>query len=161
MSTFFANRQLAVAAGLLGLALLLTGCFDETRPTFDEDLLQFETDIGSTQVERTVTLGINQEEAFDEFIAIQLSGRTQESAINVAIALSEATTAVEGEHFELLDQEVTIPAGEHFQDLEVRIYPDNFEPGEAVDIVPRITEDSDLSVMVNYSEYTLTVEKEE
>ena len=157
MSTSFMNRHVPLVAGLLGLALLLAGCFDENRPTIDEDLLQFEANT-SAEVERTVSFSAD-EEAQDEDITIQLSGATQDTDVEAAVTVSEETTAEEGTQFELLDESVTIPAGEHFADLGVRIYPENIDLGSSVDIVPRLTGDSDLDVMENYSAYTLTVER--
>lgn len=147
---------------LVLMAFTVTGCFEDRKHIFDDQLLEWEPPNRATNALTVdVSLEADQTEPHVVVLRIQYAGpHVPNSMTGVFEVAEEETSAVEGEHFSIPEKSVAIPANSsHSEEVEVVIHADAIGAGDDLEIVLRITEDSSVPPMENYKDFLITISK--
>lgn len=90
-------------------------------------------------------------------LQVNLVGAAQTSPVTVTVEVDPTSTAVQGVHYTLASNTVTIPAGEVIAQLPVTVLTGNIEPTETPNLVLNITSANGAKVSVNYSKLTFRI----
>ncbi|MEL6559725.1 MAG: hypothetical protein AAFQ94_16160 [Bacteroidota bacterium] len=140
---------------LLVGAMLLTSCFDDpgTDIILDESFVELDAARTVTQLLPFNYLRENDGVAKPSGFLVNRVSTNSSNAVNVTIAVDQASTAIEGLHYNLVSSTVTIPAGEFSAAVGIEILADNIEVGEELDIVLEIVS-ADLPINQTVSKAT-------
>lgn len=151
-------------SAFLLLPFLLLGCFEEHATQFHlDDVNQVEwapPDPSSSSLSYTAELDADQTEPVTIELEVQLIGAQTDSDRMAGVIVSE-TDADEGVHFELLSNDVLIPANSNHGTVEVQILSENIANGESYSVLLELQETSELGVAVNMKDMDLSIEKDD
>lgn len=137
---------------LSGLALLLasftlTGCFPDNKLVYD----------GPLQVEFPYPgeddLLLLVQDTYE--IKFQLIGKQQEHDLTIEFEVDDASTAVEGQHFELDSHTAVIPANESFGYINVTALPANISSAKTLIITLLGDTEGKVKAAQNYKSFEL------
>lgn len=141
----------------LGMLILLTGCFDESGQEilWTESFVEIEE--AATAAGAEVTNAYDQEDegvATPTSVTIGLASATLSTPVTVTFEVGG--DAIEGVHYNMITpgNTVTIPAGEHFAEIEYEILTYNISPEELIPLTFTITGATGADVSANYATYT-------
>lgn len=149
---------------LLVLPLLFAGCFEDHASQFHlDDANQVEwapPDRNSSSLSYTAELDAGQTDSETITLEVQLIGAQTDSDRSVFVAVNE-DDAEEGEHFEITNNEVVIPANSNHGEVEIVILSENIADGEELSAELELQEGDELGVAANMKDMSLTIEKAE
>jgi len=90
-------------------------------------------------------------------LQVNLVGAAQSTPVTVTVEVDPTSTAVQGVHYTLASNTVTIPAGQVIGQLPVTVLTGNIEPTETPNLVLKITSANGAKVSVNYSSLTFRI----
>lgn len=136
---------------LLGLIIVgIAGCFPDNRTIYDGPLqVEFRPTSASINLANQTTYSAN----------VQLIGPHQDSAITLNFEIDEdATTAVQGVHFEIDGNATQIPANSSFAAINITANPDALDES-SLRVVINLLGDStgEVRVAQNFKTMTLTL----
>ncbi|CAN5473448.1 hypothetical protein BH23BAC3_BH23BAC3_28740 [soil metagenome] len=151
-------------SALFILPFLFLGCFEEHATQFHlDDVNQVEwapPDPSSSSLSYTAELDADQTEPVTIELEVQLIGAQTSSERTAGVIVSE-TDADEGVHFELLSNDVLIPANSNHGIVQVQILSENIANGESYSAILELQESSELGVAVNLKDMDFRIEKDE
>lgn len=151
-------------SALFILPFLFLGCFEEHATQFHlDDVNQVEwapPDPSSSSLSYTAELDADQTEPVTIELEVQLIGAQTSSERTAGVIVSE-TDADEGVHFELLSNDVLIPANSNHGIVQVQILSENIANGESYSAILELQESSELGVAVNMKDMDFRIEKDE
>jgi len=151
---------------LLLAVLLVVGCdglFEDHASKFHlDDVNQVEwarPNPASSSLSYTAELDAGQTESEVVELTVQLIGAQTGEDRTAGVAVSD-TDATEGVHFELLNNEVVIPANSNHGTVEVEILSENIADGDSYSVTLELQEGPELEVAVNFKDMNLSIEKD-
>ncbi len=151
-------------ATLLVLPLVMWGCFEEQEFDLgDENQLEFAPpDPASGSLSYTATMDADQDESKTVEFTVQLIGGHEDHDRTASVAVdADASEAVEGEHFDLIDSEVVIEANSSSDEVELEIYADAIDNDEELFLLLEIQGSDELEAAPNLSRLEVDLVKHE
>lgn len=90
-------------------------------------------------------------------LQVNLVGAAQTTPVTVTVEVDPTSTAVQGVHYTLASNTITIPAGQVIGQLPVTVLTGNIQPSETPNLVLKITSANGAKVSVNYSTLTFRI----
>lgn len=148
----------------MGFVLGVTACdlpMDEQDHSFTgPPLLEFAPTLPGGVHERGVAFDADSDASTTITVTIQYVSEPPESDVNGEIEATEATDAVQGQHYSFPDGNTfTIAAGENATEFSVRLMGGGLENGESRTLVLGLLPGDGYEVSANYGEFTITATK--
>lgn len=143
---------------LLFLMGTLVSCMEESD--FDKVWDGLEVEFDASTLPNGVTqnfVRLNSAQTDQANLQVNLVGAAQSAPVTVTVEVDPTSTAVQGVHYTLASNSVTIPAGEVIAQLPVTVLTGNIQPTETPNLVLNITSASGAKVSVNYNKLTFRI----
>ncbi|TVR35229.1 MAG: DUF4843 domain-containing protein [Balneolaceae bacterium] len=149
-------------AVILIFPLLLWGCFEDHASQFHlDDINQVEwapPNRASSALSYTANIAADQTEPKTVSLVVQLIGAHSGSDRTVGVQVASGD-AEEGVHFDILNEDVVIPANSSHGDVEIRINSANLNNGDSFSVTLELTEGPELGVAANMKDLNLQIQK--
>ncbi|MHA7129919.1 hypothetical protein [Algoriphagus namhaensis] len=151
-------RKLYTLLAIAFAAVAMTSCFDDpgTDTFFGGNQIEF----ADAKLPNGVTATfVRESETQTDITEVGLNrvSTTASSPITATIAVDPSSTAVEGVHYSLAGNTVTIGAGEFIANFPVTILTGNIDPSETPDLVLNISSATGADVASNYGKITVQI----
>ncbi|MFN3997006.1 DUF4843 domain-containing protein [Algoriphagus sp.] len=143
---------------LLFLMGAMASCMNESD--FDKVWDGMEVEFDASTLPNGVTqnfIRMNAMQTDQANLQINLVGAAQTTPVTVTVEADPTSTAVNGVHYTLASNTVTIPAGQVIAQLPVTVLTGNILPTETPNLVLKITSANGAKVSVNYNSLTYRI----
>ncbi|MDO8967953.1 MAG: hypothetical protein Q8S14_01650 [Algoriphagus sp.] len=143
---------------LLFMMGTLVSCMEESD--FDKVWDGSEVEFDASTLPNGVTqnfVRLNATQTDQANLQINLVGAAQSTPVTVTVEADPTSTAVQGVHYTLASNTVTIPAGQVIAQLPVTVLTGNIQPTETPNLVLNITSANGAKVSVNYKSLTYRI----
>lgn len=93
----------------------------------------------------------------EALLRINLVGAQVPDPIELTIGIDPSSTAVQGVHYRLKTNVVTIPANSSFVDFPIEILTENLDANESADLMLNIIDAGEVKISANYRSVTLQI----
>jgi len=150
------SNKIYIVFAFLFASLATTACFDDQGFDILWDGLEIEFQDASLPSNGPLisNLRLNDDQVDSYNIRVNVVGAQQTAPITVNFVVDETSTAIEGVHYRLAANSVTIPAGESFAVVPLEVLTGNISPAEAPNLVLRITDTGGIKLSPRYNTVT-------
>lgn len=151
-------KKLYIYFAVVFAAMAMTSCFDDPGTDVFIEVNQVEFNAGSLPNGLTTTQTRSSDTQTD-VIQVQVNRVSTDGsgAITVTIAVDPTSTAVNGVHYSLASNTVTIPAGEFVANFPVTILTGNIEPSETPQLKLVMESATGAELSPNYADLTINI----
>lgn len=151
-------KKLYIYFAVVFAAMATTSCFDDPGTEVFIDVNHVEFNAGNLPNGLTATQTRNSDSQTD-LLQIQVNrvSTNASSAITMNIAVDPTSTAVNGVHYSLASNSVTIPAGEFVANFPVTILTGNIEPTETPQLKLKIESATGAELSPNYADLAINI----
>lgn len=151
-------KKLYIYFAVVFASLAMTSCFDDPGTEVFIDLNQVEFNAGNLPNGLTTTQTRSSDTQTD-LLQVQVNRVSTDgsAAITVNIAVDPTSTAVNGVHYSLPSNSVTIPAGEFVANFPVTILTGNIEPSETPQLKLVIESATGAELSPNYADLAINI----
>jgi hypothetical protein len=151
-------KKLYIYFAVVFASMAMTSCFDDPGTEVFIDLNQVEFNAGNLPNGLTATQ-IRQSETQTDVVQVQVNRVSTDgsAAITINIGVDPTSTAVNGVHYSLASNSVTIPAGEFVANFPVTILTGNIEPSETPQLKLVIESATGAELSPNYADLAINI----
>ena len=155
------DRQYKVLAWVLFLGLMAgnISCMEDSGFGILWEGMEVEFDEASlpnNTIQKIVTKS-NDNQVDQEHVRINLVGAQVNTPIEVELGVDPISTAIEGVHYNMETNKVTIPANSSFVDVPIEILTGNLASDELPDLVLTIIDAGETKISTNYHQLTIAI----
>ncbi len=151
-------KKLYIYFAVVFAAMAMTSCFDDPGTDVFIELNQVEFNAGNLPNGLTTTQTRTSDTQSDQLqVQVNRVSTVATSPVTLTIAVDPTSTAVNGVHYSLASNSVTIPAGEFVANFPVTILTGNIEPSETPQLKLVISSATGAELSPNYADLAINI----